>query len=114
VASQDLKPAGIDCVRYMHLGFLQSEPHLKFERLYIALKEQRLNFSSERESMLIKQTLFEVSTLMQLENRYCSLLEWCAFHNPTLVYQLGIQITEKALALRYRLTQHEVVKEVLE
>ncbi|XP_018895940.2 uncharacterized protein [Bemisia tabaci] len=113
IARLNQKPDTMDCNRYLHLGFLQSEPHLKLERLYIALKEQQLNFSSKEEGVLIKQTLFEISISKEIDEVPCTLLKWTAFHKPELIHELGSLLIEKARAMKYCLTQHYALGDIL-
>ncbi|CAH0380841.1 unnamed protein product [Bemisia tabaci] len=114
IASQNLKPCTMDRIRYLQLGFLQSVPLLKIERLFIALKELQLDVCCEEDCILIKQTLFEISALRNTEAGTCSLLQWTANENPALIHQLGLLFIEKALVMQHRLTQHQALGNILE
>ncbi|CAH0766046.1 unnamed protein product [Bemisia tabaci] len=113
IASQDQKPETMGSNRYMELGFLQSEPWLKLERLYIALKEKQLDCSQEKESVLIMQTLFEVSLVMENEDKICSILGWTAHHNAELIHAFGLLCIEKVCAMQHCLTQHSAIGDLL-
>ncbi|XP_018917386.2 uncharacterized protein [Bemisia tabaci] len=114
IASQNLKPHSMDRNRYMQLGFLQSVPLLKIERLYIALKDLQLDICCEEDCVLIKQTLFEISALRKIGVGSCGLLQWTVEKNPSLIHQLGLLFIEKALVMRHRLTQHQALGNILE
>nr|XP_018914729.1 PREDICTED: uncharacterized protein LOC109042446 [Bemisia tabaci] len=113
IANLCIKPDTMDCNRFLQLGFLQSEPHLKLERLYIGLKENQLNFSSIQEGVLIKQTLFEISITKKIDEKPCSWLTWTASHKPELIHSLGLLFIEKARVMEYRLTQHYALGDIL-
>lgn len=114
IASQQDKPAVMDRIQYLLIGAVQANPLLKLERLYIAIKQRQLDFAFEQDVVLIKQALFELSHLYQTENGNHTLLEWTARSNPQFIHQLGLLCVEKALAMKFRLTQHQVINEVVE
>lgn len=114
IGRQHDKPATMARIHYLQLGFIQSESLFKIERLYIAIKNQQLDFTDHRDAILIKQALFETSYFHNKDKECFSILEWETKYNPDLIHQLGLLCIQKALSLRLRLTQHQAIAEILE
>jgi hypothetical protein len=60
IASQFYQPTSLTANEYKELGFIRAVPEMKLERLYLAIRDQRLQFEEIEHHFLAFQAMFEM------------------------------------------------------
>lgn len=109
LASHKNRPESLSHAQYLCLSFIRTNIHIKFCRLYIALKNDQLTLDKDEQAVLIKQTLFELSEIKQTQ----PLLErrWQNARYAELFVALFIEMAQKA---QKRLSHYRYIKNALD
>ncbi|CAF2090386.1 unnamed protein product [Rotaria magnacalcarata] len=108
ISTQNKKPDNLTRPQYYRLCSLQRDDALKFILLYIALKNNEINFETEEHCYLVKQALHKLGTY----DKMCLLEQ--QFENKNFANALVNKFIEIILDLKERITQYKSIGHALD
>ncbi|CAF2238525.1 unnamed protein product [Rotaria magnacalcarata] len=108
INSQNEKPNNLTRPQYCHLASMQLNDNLKFRFMYVALKNDEINFEMEEKCYLVKQALHKVGVYEEI-----CLLEK-EFQNEKFAIALVNKFIEIVLELKEKVTQHKSLGHALD